>query len=248
MACNITVPMAEITQVVREALEKEFIKKDNPRIERGVFTNPTIRGGITLDTTTVDSISDALADNILDMVVAENAIQTGKIDIKLDNLGGRIDNLIEKHDAETDAISESVTDLASVVDARDDSLNQRVDNIDAAYKAADQKVMSDLRGELKIVSITRSGNDITIETGDGTKHTFDVLDPKFNDGRAVDFITKSDTIEIVLSDGTVLDLTHKELTDWLAGKASALATDNELRQLEARIEALEATVYGSELR
>lgn len=53
-------------------------------------------------------------------------------------------------------------------------------------------------------------------------------DPKYNGGRATNFVTKENTLEIVLADGTVLDLTHKELTDWLAGKDSALATGVEL--------------------
>lgn len=248
MACNITVPMVEITQAVREALEKEFIKKSNPRIDGGVFANATLRGGVTLDSTTIDSISAALADNFLDMIAAENAAQTESIDGKLDNLGNRVDTLIEKHDAETDAVSESVSDLSAVVDTRTAALNLRADEIDSAYKAADQKVVDDLRGELKIVSVTREGTIVTIETADGTSHSFDVLDPEYNGGRATDFVTTENTLEIVLADGTVLDLTHKELTDWLAGKDSALATDNELRQLEARIESLEAIVYGSGLR
>lgn len=53
-------------------------------------------------------------------------------------------------------------------------------------------------------------------------------DPGYNGGRATNFITTENTLEIVLADGTVLDLTHKELTDWLAGKDSALATGVEL--------------------
>lgn len=51
---------------------------------------------------------------------------------------------------------------------------------------------------------------------------------KYKGGRATNFVTKENTLEIILADGTVLDLTHKELTDWLASKDSALATGVEL--------------------
>lgn len=54
MSCDNTIPLAEIVDQVRVALEGDFIQTDNPRIDKGVFSEsilraPSIRGDILFD-------------------------------------------------------------------------------------------------------------------------------------------------------------------------------------------------------
>lgn len=49
MSCNTSLPLATIVQEINEYLDNNYVDKDDPRITQGVFTEPTIRGGLVLD-------------------------------------------------------------------------------------------------------------------------------------------------------------------------------------------------------
>lgn len=49
MSCNTSLPITDIAERVAALLGANYIDKDDPRIHQGVFTEPTIRGGLTLD-------------------------------------------------------------------------------------------------------------------------------------------------------------------------------------------------------
>lgn len=43
MSCDNSIPLAEIVDQVRTALEADFIQTDSPRIDNGVFNEPVLR-------------------------------------------------------------------------------------------------------------------------------------------------------------------------------------------------------------
>lgn len=49
MSCNTSLPLSEIIEAVNQHLDYNYVDKDDPRIEQGVFIEPTIRGGFVLD-------------------------------------------------------------------------------------------------------------------------------------------------------------------------------------------------------
>lgn len=49
MSCNTSIPISDIAIEVADQLSANYIDKDDPRITQGVFTEPTIRGGLVLD-------------------------------------------------------------------------------------------------------------------------------------------------------------------------------------------------------
>lgn len=49
MSCNASLPLSAIVEEVNQHLDANYVDKDDPRIVQGVFTEPTIRGGLMLD-------------------------------------------------------------------------------------------------------------------------------------------------------------------------------------------------------
>lgn len=49
MGCSTALPLTDIVNEVNQHLERNYVDKDDPRITQGVFTEPTIRGGLVLD-------------------------------------------------------------------------------------------------------------------------------------------------------------------------------------------------------
>lgn len=156
------------------------------------------------------------------------------------NLQGTKDSLLNSID---EAVGEATQDINDRIDNEVETLNNRDDQLDAKIdKEIDDRIAADaaLRDETKIKSIERTDDTVTVELMDGTKFSFSVADDECNDcGRAVDFDISEDgnSLDITLADGTKLDLTHKELTDWLASKDSALATDQELQDVYDALDA-----------
>lgn len=49
MSCNTKTSLAAVIDAVNAQLNNNYIDRDDPRINQGVFTEPTIRGGLMLD-------------------------------------------------------------------------------------------------------------------------------------------------------------------------------------------------------
>ena len=62
MSCNTAVPINDIADKVIDYLDLNFIPKDDPRIAQGVFIEPTIRGGLVVDTDTKAAICEIVQD------------------------------------------------------------------------------------------------------------------------------------------------------------------------------------------
>lgn len=110
---------------------------------------------------------------------------------------------------------------------------EKQERIAADDKEKQERIEADknLRNETKIKTVKREGDNAIIEMLDGTQYQFSVKDNAFSGDRPVNFAPSKngDNIEITLADGTVLDMTRQEFAEWLAGKQSPIATDEELR-------------------
>lgn len=110
---------------------------------------------------------------------------------------------------------------------------EKQERIAADDKEKQERIEADknLRNETKIKTVKREGDNAIIEMLDGTQYQFSVKDNAFSGDRPVQFAPSSngDNIEITLADGSVLDMTRQEFAEWLAGKQSPIATDEELR-------------------
>lgn len=207
MSCNISIPMEEINEAVREELAKEFISIEDGVGNNTTLNSPNIKGDVTFDSAAREALCSALAECV---------------DEKLKALEDKLDGKIEDTEA---ALSQAIADAKSDLEADINLLRTSLET---------------LRSETKIKSIERTDDTVTVELMDGTKFSFSVADDECNDcGRAVDFDISEDgnSLDITLADGTKLDLTHKELTDWLASKDSALATDQELQDVYDALDA-----------
>lgn len=49
MSCNTKISLAAVIDAVNAQLNNNYVDRDDPRIDQGVFTEPTIRGGLMLD-------------------------------------------------------------------------------------------------------------------------------------------------------------------------------------------------------
>ena len=49
MSCNTKTSLAAVIDAVNAQLNNNYVDRDDPRIDQGVFTEPTIRGGLMLD-------------------------------------------------------------------------------------------------------------------------------------------------------------------------------------------------------
>lgn len=49
MSCNTSLPLSTVVDEINQYLDNNYVDKDDPRIDQGVFTEPTIRGGLMLD-------------------------------------------------------------------------------------------------------------------------------------------------------------------------------------------------------
>lgn len=232
MSCNVSVPMQEIINTVEEALSEVFVRQDEPVINDGSFTDTMLNGTLTFDDTAKADLCRAVTRCILDHINTKNAEQNADLQVQFDNLGLRIDTVIAKHDRENAALGLKITGNTTTIESLATSTDARMDAIESDYKAADAELESTLRGELKIVSVEREGGDVTITLADGSEFQFNILPPHFDEGRPVKFEVRDRQVVIELEDGTVLDITHKQLSDWLAKYPGAMATDSELKDIE----------------
>lgn len=62
MSCNTTLALSDIVSKINEHLDYNYIDKDDPRINLGVFTEPTIRGGLVVDEAAKFALCGIVAD------------------------------------------------------------------------------------------------------------------------------------------------------------------------------------------
>lgn len=96
MSCDNTIPLAEIVDQVRVALEGDFIQTDNPRIDKGVFSEsilraPSIRGDILFDAPARSALRRALVGRQEDPPTVSGSLSDGtalnNLLVVLDTLG-----------------------------------------------------------------------------------------------------------------------------------------------------------------
>lgn len=101
MSCDNSIPLVEIVDQVRTALEEDFIQTDNPRIDNGVFNEPilrapSIRGDILFDAPARSALRRALVGRQEDPPMVSGSLSDGtalnNLLIALDTLGIIVNN------------------------------------------------------------------------------------------------------------------------------------------------------------
>lgn len=61
MSCSTDIPVSQLVAEINAHLDTNYIDKEDPRITQGVFTEPTIRGGMILDEASKADFCDIVA-------------------------------------------------------------------------------------------------------------------------------------------------------------------------------------------
>ena len=177
MACNVQIPVDDIAEEVKQLLNlDQYVKQNN-----GTFNNPTLKGGVTLDSAATASLCDALENCITDLIESEAGTITSfeligeQLRITMAN-GSTFPVDLSKFttDAEAAKIAEDIKKQATDDHLVSSTLNG--ETLVMTMKSGKQinVPLSGLSKDVYLASGTVQGNNLVLTKNDGTKVTIDL--------------------------------------------------------------------------